>query len=347
MSAFSKNLAAADPDIPRGMGGAHSYDVYGISIRTDLHFPLQQTAGSLQPAVEFFRSGPLHFWRVLQGMSVRPDPENWREDLTLPDGSDYIRWPTLFECLISPDGRRIAYNLLSESSILAFETYLLGSVLSCALVKLGHEILHATAVVVDGEALALLGPSGHGKSTLAAAFLSAGYPVLTDDLLVFKETQDGILIPPGIPRIKLFPEDAEQFLPFSAAGVPMNPLTQKLVIPLREPHFQHTPAPLRAVYRLPDPWAKHATNKIRVSRMPAKSAFIKLLAGTFNKNVLEPARLKRHFEATSRLLLKVPVRSLAFQRELSCVAAVRDAIVADFRRVRATTPRASLEISKS
>ena len=267
------------------------------------------------------------------------DPENWCECLTLPEGSAYVRWPDLFEFLVSPDGRRIAYNPLSESSVLALETYLLSMVLSYALLKLGYEVLHATAVIVDGEALALLGPSGYGKSTLAAAFLSAGYPVLTDDLLVLMETPKGMMVPPGLPRIKLFPETAARLLPFPVAGEPMNPLTNKLVIPLSEPHFWPAPAPLRAVYRLSDPGAARPASKVRIARMPVKTAFIQLLAGTFNTRLLEPTRLKRHFEGASRLLTKISVRSLSFQHNFEDVPAVRDAIFKDFRRVCAKSRR--------
>src|SRR5579863_1529286 len=182
-----ETVAAAASDVPLDGARKYSYHVYGIPIRSDLRFPLEETSVPLEPTVELFRGARLYFQEVMRGRFVPPDPENWREHLTLPDGSDYVRWPDLFEFLVSPDGRRIVYNPLSNPSVLAFETYLLSMVLSYALLKLGYEVLHATAVVVDGAVLALLGPSGHGKSTLAAAFLGLGYPVLTDDLLVLVE----------------------------------------------------------------------------------------------------------------------------------------------------------------
>jgi hypothetical protein len=347
MSTLREALAAVKPDVPLSVGRKYSYHAYGIPIRSDLRFPLKETPAPLEPTVELFLGGPLYFREALRGRVVSPDPESWCEYLTLPEGSVYVRWPDLFEFLVSPDGRRIAYNPLSESSLLAFETYLLSMVLSYALLKLGYEVLHATGVIVDGEALALLGPSGHGKSTLAAAFLSAGYPVLTDDLLVLMETPEGIMIPPGIPRIKLFPETATRLLPFPVAGEPMNPLTDKLVIPLSEPHFWRAPAPLRAIYRLSDPGVARPASKVRIARMAVKTAFIQLLAGTFNARVLEPARLKRHFEGTSRLLTKVPVRSLSFERTFDHVPAVRDAILRDFRRLRVKSRRVESRIGKT
>jgi hypothetical protein len=49
-------------------------------------------------------------------------------------------------------------------------------------VRRGDLPLHGAAVEVDGGALLLCGPSRAGKTTLAAAFLSAGHRVLTEDL---------------------------------------------------------------------------------------------------------------------------------------------------------------------
>ena len=86
---------------------------------------------------------------------------------------------------------------------------MLGQALSFALVRQGFEPLHATVVVVDDHAVAFLGGNAFGKSSLAACFLEAGYRLLTDDLLILRESSDRILAYPGPPRIKLFPKIAE------------------------------------------------------------------------------------------------------------------------------------------
>ncbi len=312
----------------------YSYRVYGIAVRSDIRFPLEESAGRLKPAVELRRGDPSQFENALQGISLEPDPENWYQLVTFADRSFYIRWPDLFEFLVSPDGRRITYNPLPQASSAAFETYLLGHVLSYSLLKLGYEVLHATSVIVDGEALGLLGRSGHGKSSLAAAFLQAGYRILSDDLLVLVETPEGILVPPGLPRIKLFPETAERFLPFPTSGAAMNPLTEKRVIPIPKAHSGRAPALLRALYKLPYSSAQRPSSKVRISRLAEKTAFTELLAGTFNSRVLETPRLRRQFETMARLLTMVPVRRLSCPRGLDYLPQVRDAILADFRRIR-------------
>jgi hypothetical protein len=74
-----------------------------------------------------------------------------------PDGSDYLCWKNLFEFTVSADGRSVVCGPLDQSTNESLETYLLGPVLSFALAKQGREPLHATAVIVDGKAIAFLG----------------------------------------------------------------------------------------------------------------------------------------------------------------------------------------------
>ena len=62
-------------------------------------------------------------------------------------------------------------------------TYLVGIVLSFAFRLRGDFSLHASAIETERGAIALVGPHGAGKSTLAAAFGRRGMPVLTDDIL--------------------------------------------------------------------------------------------------------------------------------------------------------------------
>ena len=71
-------------------------------------------------------------------------------------------------------------------------TCLFGPIIGFALHLRGTPCLHASAVVVDGRAVAFLGHSGAGKSTTAASFVHRGYRALTDDVLALDEiTREG------------------------------------------------------------------------------------------------------------------------------------------------------------
>jgi hypothetical protein len=182
---------------------------------------------------------------------------------------------------------------------------------------------------VNGRAVGFVGDCGYGKSSLGAAFLTGGHPLLTDDLLVVTPERDGYVAHPGPARIKLFPHVARAVLGDTADGTPMNDLTPKLVIPLAGAGLTHAPAaaPLAALYVLAPPRARRAA--IAIHRLSPRAAFVELVRATFNTLVLDPPRLARQFELAARLALAVPVKLLSFPRALHRLPAVRAAIEAD------------------
>jgi hypothetical protein len=72
--------------------------------------------------------------------------------------------------------------------------------------------LHGSAVVVNGQAYAFVGESGAGKSTLAAAFLSRGYRLLSDDVIAVSRGADGCspVVLPAYPQQKLWQESIDR-----------------------------------------------------------------------------------------------------------------------------------------
>jgi hypothetical protein len=76
---------------------------------------------------------------------------------------------------------------------------------------LDRQPLHASAVVRDGTALLLHGPSGTGKSTLAYAAARAGLSVLSEDT-VFVQLDPQLRIW-GVPNALHLPPDARRYFP--------------------------------------------------------------------------------------------------------------------------------------
>jgi hypothetical protein len=60
---------------------------------------------------------------------------------------------------------------------------LAGTVSAFILALRGHTVLHASCVAIDGAALAFVGQSGRGKSTVAALMCVGGAQLVTDDVL--------------------------------------------------------------------------------------------------------------------------------------------------------------------
>ena len=57
--------------------------------------------------------------------------------------------------------------------------------------------LHASAVALDGRALAFVAPSGTGKTSVAAHLVARGASFLTDDALAVEPVPGGLLAHPG------------------------------------------------------------------------------------------------------------------------------------------------------
>jgi len=66
--------------------------------------------------------------------------------------------------------------------------------------------LRASVVSVDGEAVALLGNPGLGKSTLAAALIQRGARLLSEDLAVVRPGAQGLEALPGPQRLSIWPD---------------------------------------------------------------------------------------------------------------------------------------------
>jgi hypothetical protein len=277
-------------------------------------------------AVELLDGSAAQFALAWAEAASKSLTSSWYHRVTLADGTDYLRWLGLFEFLVSADGRHIACRSLSDTSWEVFQTYLLGQVLSYALIKQGVEPLHATVMVVDDKAVGLIGDCGYGKSSLAGAFIKAGHPLLTDDLLVFKEDGQDFLAYPSFPRIKLFPEVARLFLGDQVAGTPMNPLTHKLIIALRPDQSYQNLAPLKAIFVLRPPAQRSRAKRVTIRSMPKGRAFFALTANTFNAKVIDPERLKRLFTWAAKLAATIPIRSLSYPQDLARLPEVVQAI---------------------
>jgi hypothetical protein len=249
----------------------------------------------------------------------------------LQDGSTYVRWPGLFEFLISGNGSFVLAHQLNNTGTEAFINYLLGQVLSFAMVKQGIEPLHSTVVRIDNGAVGFIGDCGYGKSSLGASFLQAGYSLLTDDLLILKENNGCFAAYPGFPRIKLFPSIAKKLIGEKIEGFPMNNLTSKLILPLDRHQLAQTPVPLRLIYVLTPPAGRLRSKKVTIRRLSQRGAFLSLLRNTFNTKVTEPERLKRQFTFFSHIVSNVPMKTLSYPRSLKSLPLVRDAILKDLQ----------------
>jgi len=307
----------------------HVYQLYGLCLKSTWPLPCPAGRASDFADVEL-AAGSDHFFNMIrQAAEGRLQLRRLLRHAKLPNGDLYICWPDLFECVVTPNGCRINGRPLTQASAEAFQTYLLGQMLSFALLKHGREPLHATVLLFEGQAVGFLGDSGYGKSTLAASLLQAGHPLLTDDVLVLKQAGDGWATYPGINRIKLFPETAKSLLGEGVNGTPMNHLTSKLIIPLDRSQTSAEAVPLKAMYVLNPPGEVIPGDQIAIRPLSGAETVIEIIKNTYNTVVTEPERLRRQLSFATQIANQVPVKLLSYPRKLELLPAVRKAILAD------------------
>ena len=85
------------------------------------------------------------------------------------------------------------------------------AVLPMALQAHGNEVIHASAVLIQGRVVALCAPSQTGKSTVAYGLHRRGYNVWADDTVVFDSTTNPVQAIPYPHRVRIRRESADYF----------------------------------------------------------------------------------------------------------------------------------------
>lgn len=114
------------------------------------------------------------------------------------DGAYRFHGPSYGSFVLSGEGTEVQ-GAPGEEGFAGWQRLLVAQVLPFAAALQGLEVLHAGAVVVEGEGVALSGPSGSGKTSLALALQRRGAELLADDVLAVERAGDGLLAHPGAP----------------------------------------------------------------------------------------------------------------------------------------------------
>ncbi len=275
-----------------------TYHLYGLCLRSQWPLPCPERTGPGLVEVELHEGSDSLFAAASKELTRGPNATQWFHRAQLRDGSDYLRWSGIFESVVSRDGRRIAGRLLNGALQDVLQSYILSHVISFALLKLGMEPLHSTAVAIDGGAVGFMGDSGF-----------YAYP--------------------GHPRVKLFPEIARALFGQRVNAMFRDPYSLKVAIPVDPELITPGAIPLRAVYVIRPTAAGSHSERVTIRSLNPRRAFLDLITNTVNTVVTEPDRLARQFDQAGWLCTSIPVKSLSYPRHLSRLAAVVEAVRSD------------------
>ena len=262
------------------------------------------------------RGEPYHEWRSPQGTL-------WTAFYRT--GSGYlVRFPGLADFLVSADGYAASCSPVPGVGDAVQQHLYLNQVRPLMLSRQGCLAFHASAVAVPEGAVAFAAPSGRGKSTLAAAFATAGHRFLTDDGLHLEREGAGFAVLPSHPSIRLWNDSRNALVSESAPVAPALPSTLKArILAADRMPFCDQPRELRAAYFLGDGRARD----VEVARMSGAHAIREWISHAFILDPDDRPGLGRHFEGVARLSSTVPCYSLDYPRRYDGLADLRDFIL--------------------
>lgn len=161
------------------------YTNCGLRLRTELDLPLPRAAGGGWdvevrdgPDLDDLETDP----PGAQIAECRTSDGRWYVATRSADGY-HLRFTRCGEFAISTGLDRIEIRRHPAGQGEVLPVLLAGTVSGFVQELRGTTILHASAVEVDGAVLGFVGPSGQGKSTMAAVMCLNGAALVADDLL--------------------------------------------------------------------------------------------------------------------------------------------------------------------
>lgn len=193
------------------------------------------------------------------------------------------------------------------------ELYILGQVMSYWFERQGLLTFHSSGVFIEGRAIAFVSRHGGGKSGLAAALVSEGAQLVTDDVLVLDESEDNWMTRSSFPLMRMWPDEAEHFLGSYADLPRVQKDSEKRSVAVGEGgfgRFHETSSPLACIYLAT---RVEGADVVEIQPVPRSEALIELVRHSFSPRLVEAAGLQpARLDRLARLVRRVPVRRLVY-----------------------------------
>ena len=205
--------------------------------------------------------------------------------------------------VVSSSGERILSAAAGPVDRL-WRRFLVGRILPLAAVLQGLEIFHASAVSIAGRVFGFVGPSGVGKTSLAARLVLRGATFHTDDVLALEGAGDGVRAHAGAATMAVRPAEYAQLSdPDRRRLGKVVDNEGKSYITIEPPG---EPLPVGGLYFLRRTAEGEA---LSIDGTPPPSATV--LGSSFLPSVRTPALLASQLEICARLAREVPLSRIA------------------------------------
>jgi hypothetical protein len=313
------------------------FKLYGLIISSDEVLPGLTSISKVKPDVQirhFFCSK--HF----------PSPSRWFMKWHLPGGKLWLsfakinenyllRFNKLADFLIKKHGRKIVCLSKPGTPKETIEHLLLDQVIPLVINLRGGEALHASAVLSPQGVIGFIGPTGSGKSTIAASLLLGSYPHLSDDCLTLIEKTKGFYVIPAYPGFRLWKDSLAWLFGDKGNRKLVAHYTDKLrfVVEDRPWTYCTAPMPLRRLYSITPLHKAKEKNNILIEPLSPRESFMAFVKCAFRFDITDHHMLRRQFHFLERAASRVSVRRLSFPRDFSFLPAICEAILKDLQEL--------------
>lgn len=226
------------------------------------------------------------------------------------------------DCFIRSDGRVITVDADDGETDAELSNLIEGPILGRAMRLAGHPSLHATALAFEGRAIALMGASGAGKSSLAWALVQQGCQLVSDDMVGLAMEDGRPVVHPGRARLRIWPDVVERLGVDASISSALFPTTVEMTkIGVRDPGiFSQGPVPLHAVYQV-RPRGLKASGPL-ITDLPVSERLAELAVNLHG--VIAPDRQGRQRELAllAQIAAVVPVRAVTLPHDLDSLSRV-------------------------
>ncbi|MBA3366509.1 MAG: hypothetical protein H0U03_12140 [Actinobacteria bacterium] len=216
-------------------------------------------------------------------------------------------------------GKEIVVDAARAAAPGTVRAFVLGPGIATLLAQRGRLVLHASAVEIEDRAIALLGGSGWGKSTTAAALNARGYALVADDVLALDLDSRPVQAFPGFPQLKLWREAAAYLRAPAEEWTRYNPLLDKGFQPPAS-GVAVRPLALAAACILDE------GEEVEVEALSPRDAAIEFVRHSWAAGILRTTAPREHFANCSTLARNVPLFRLRRPQVLERLADVLEMI---------------------
>jgi hypothetical protein len=303
------------------------HQVGDLVIASDILLPEAPRAEPREAECRFHLHSARHPVDMTRDWFHRWAPESGETALSFAklQGGYLLRFHRLADFEISTDGAAIDCQPLPGVPAVTLRHLLLDQVAPLVMSLRGRLVLHASAVSTPRGAVAFVGDSGQGKSTLAANLACRGFPVIADDCLLLGEDTDCSVVVPSYPGLRLWPDAVARLFGKGSERSAVAHYSDKKRVLVGKSDTNSDRVPLWRLFLFPSTGSADPTG-IEIERLVGSDALVEIVKRAYVLDVTDRATIARVFERISKVVARTTVYRLNYPYDFALLPRIGNAV---------------------